>query len=171
VAAETGFSIDGTIYPVPDLGTFNMDEAQVMFDYSGLSMEDFVVPEDETEDEQTARERRLRNPGFLRALMHIAYQRANPTVRPNRVKSLIGNATVIDALGSLVVDDEPEDVDVPLLDVTPQPSESSKNAWDDSNANSGGGSNGDSDEPDVPREPTGTTKSPTSPTSDPTTWE
>ena len=44
MAAETesGFVIDGVVYEVPGLDTLTMDEAQVLYDYSGLGLEDFA---------------------------------------------------------------------------------------------------------------------------------
>lgn len=129
MAAEntTGFMIDGNLYEVPDMGSFNMDEAQTLYDYSGLSLEDFVQPDDETEDETKERERKLRNPGFLRALMHIAYQRGNPTERPTKVKALIGAANIVTALGSLSGDEpDPEDDGLPPVS-TIEPEQSSRN--------------------------------------------
>ncbi len=125
MAAETGFMIDGTMYEVPDMGTFTMDEAQTLYDYSGLGLEDFASPEDETDDDMKERERKLRNPGFLRALMHIAYQRGNPQERSARVKALIGAANIISALENLA-GDEPEAEDDGLPPVsTIEPEQSS----------------------------------------------
>ena len=72
---ESGFVIDGVVYEVPGLDTLTMDEAQVLYDYSGLGLEDFAQSADETEEETKARERLFRNPGLMRALMHIAYKR------------------------------------------------------------------------------------------------
>lgn len=106
---DTGFMISGRLYPVPDMGTFTMDEAQILYDYSGLGLEDFAAPEDEDPEETRERRRRLRNPGFLRALMHIAYQRGNPDIRPARIKALIGNANVIAAFEHLGEGEEEEE--------------------------------------------------------------
>ncbi len=114
--------IDGNMYEVPDMGTFTMDEAQTLYDYSGLGLEDFASPEDESDDDLRERERKLRNPGFLRALMHIAYQRGNPAERPTRVKALIGGANIIAALENLA-GEEPEAEDdglPPVLTIEPE---------------------------------------------------
>lgn len=111
MAAETGFIIDGTRYEVPTLDTFTMDEAQVLYDYSGLGIEDFVPiaeppapPDNADQDAKAAYDellaardgelealnRKLRNPGFLRALVHVAYQRGNPKFTPQRVREAVG---------------------------------------------------------------------------------
>lgn len=119
---ESGFAIGGRTYPVPDMGTFTMDEAQTLWDYSGLGLEDFSVPEDEGEEEREVRLRRYRNPGFLRALMHIAYQRGNPEVRPSRVKALISNANVIAAFEGLLGPEEEDDPNPPAMTSAPEQS-------------------------------------------------
>jgi hypothetical protein len=97
---ETGFECEGRIYPVPTLDTFNMDEAQVLYDYSGLSIEDFAI--DESDPEQVAElERKAKNPGFKRALMHIAYQRGNPSWPAGKVRDLAGSANLLSTTAAL----------------------------------------------------------------------
>jgi hypothetical protein len=157
VAAETdsGFNIEGRHYPVPDMGTFTMDEAQTLWDYSGLGLEDFSVPEDESEEEHEVRMRRYRNPGFLRALMHIAYQRGNPEVRATRVRALISNANVIAAFEGLLGVEE-DDADPPAM--TSAPGQSLPSGSDDLNGNSGPALVPVSDAPDETPENIGTTK-------------
>lgn len=91
MAAENGFTIDGKIYEVPSLDTFTIDEAQLLYDYSGLSIEDFVDM-DEDADELDPR---LKNPGFLRTLLHVAYQRAHPHLATKKVAKVIGEANVL----------------------------------------------------------------------------
>ncbi len=122
MAAETGFQIEGDIYEVPSLDTFSMDESQVLYDYSGLLIENFVVPIDETDEELEAREKLYDNPGFMRALMHIAYQRAHPELKASKIKALIGAAKVLEALSTL--SSEPvEDESLPPAQTTgPEPS-------------------------------------------------
>jgi hypothetical protein len=167
---ETGFMIDGRLYPVPDLGTFTMDEAQILYELAGLSLEDFAASEDEDDEASAERRRRLRNPGFMRALMHIAYQRGNPDMKPARVAALIGNANVVQAFEHLVPDeDEGDDASPP--DVTSEPAPSSRTSSDDSSASSGGASSNGLGTPDESPVPTGITRSPTSPTLDPTTLD
>jgi hypothetical protein len=114
VAAETesGFVIDGVVYEVPGLDTLTMDEAQVLYDYSGLGLEDFAQSDNETEEETKARERLFRNPGLMRALMHIAYQRKHSKLPASQIRRLVGAANVLDALQGLVAD-APED-EIPL---------------------------------------------------------
>lgn len=162
MAAETttGFEIDGKHYPVPPIDTFNMDEAQVLYDYSNLVLEDFVKPQDETPEETREREQLFRNPGLIRALMHVAYQRGNPKIPAGRVKALIGSVTIISAYESLAAS-APEDGEAdPPASTTelakPSPSDSVT-----SSGSSGDASTTDSDEPAALPEATGTTKSDT----------
>ena len=161
MAAETesGFLIDGVVYEVPGLDTLTMDEAQVLYDYSGLGLEDFAQSPDETEEEAKARERLFRNPGLMRSLMHIAYQRKHKKLPASQIRSLVGAANVLDALQGLTTS-EPEGEDVPLAS-TSEPSESSsngslenENSTPPSNENGGTVSTIGSDEPALIRVPT-----------------
>lgn len=169
MAAETGFEIDGSRYEVPTLDSLNMDEAQVLYDYSGLAVEDFVPPRPDMDDDDKLRHQesiaqRMKNPGLLKALLHIAYQRGNTHVRPSRVGELVGQVNVFDAVLSLV-SNEPEEDDVPLAS-TPRPEESSLSGSGGSSMSSGEGSGSDSDAPDAAPATTGHMRSDTSLMSD-----
>lgn len=153
---ESGFMIDGRLYPVPDMGTFTMDEAQILYDYSNLGLEDFAAPEDETEEETERRERRLHNPGFLRALMHIAYARGNPEARPAKIKALIGNANVISAFEHLGAGEEEDDAVPPAM--TSALGESLPSGSDGLSGSFGTDSENDSAAPDVTPARIGTIK-------------
>ena len=161
MAAETGFLIDDVMYETPSLDTFTMDEAQVLYDYSGLTIEDFVEDED-GEDGDVERLRKLKNPGFMRALMHIAYQREHPKTNTSRVKALIGSANLIGALEHLVADED-DAVVPPALTTEPEPSSPSGSVV--SNGTGGDDSKKSSDEPADPPPATTTTGSDTSSTS------
>lgn len=160
--------IDGKLLEPPAIDTFNMDEAQVLYDYSGLTLEDFARPEDTSEEEFSELIKpKIKNPGFLRALMHVAYQRANPRQNPSRVKALIGEANMIGALQHLgESDDEQEDGDDLPPASTTELEQSSLTSSVVSNATSGDDSTTSSDEPDGPAANTGTPGSDTSSTSD-----
>lgn len=167
MAAETGFLIDEKLYDVPGLETFTMDEAQLLYDYSGLGLEDFMAPdEDETDDERRRREKALRNPGLLRALMHVAFQRGNPTMKPVRVRELIGKVNLVAAMEALGAGEEDDDASPPAS--TSEPEQSSPSEWPASSESSGGGSTNGSDPPDAQPTPTGTSRSDTPSTLAPT---
>lgn len=157
MAAETGFMIDGALYEVPSLDTFTMDEAQVLYDYSGLTIEDFAALEDEDENEQVDR---LKNPGFMRALMHIAYQRGNEKLAPAKVKALIGAANLLSSYEHLAVGED----DALPPESTTEPEQQSLRSSVEQNEPSGDGSTKSSDGQVVPLEPITTLGSGTSST-------
>ena len=149
MAAEntTGFKIDDLIYPMPALDTLNVDEAQVLYDYSKLTIEDFVKPEELDDDEfEELLKPKLRNPGFMRALMHIAYQRGNPRYPAGKVRDAVGSANLISAVESLADTAEREDDAVPPASTTEPEQPLGRNSVY-SNASSGAGSTTSSDEP------------------------
>lgn len=153
MAAETGFMIDGSLYEMPSLDTFTMEEAQILYDYSGLGLEDFALEDDD--DEFAVK---LKNPGFLRALMHIAYRRGNPKQPDGKVRKLIGAVNLIEAHAHLAGGED--DADPPVL--TPEPDGQSLRSSGEQNATSGAASPTASDGQDSPPVLTGTTRSGTS---------
>lgn len=138
MAAETGFMIDGREYEIPTIDTFTLDEAQILYDYAGLTLEDFMT--DETAD-VVGVDAKLKNPGFIRALLHVAYQRGNPHANPARVRALAGAANLVMTLARF--DDSEEGEDRPPAPTT-EPNESSPKSSVDSNQNSGSPSADDS---------------------------
>lgn len=168
MAAETGFMIDGELHECPAIDTFNMDEAQVLYDYSGLTLEDFARTADVSEEEFSELIKdKIKNPGFVRALMHIAYQRANPRQNASRVKALIGQANMIGALERLGETDEAEATDDRPPVSTTELEPSSLRSSVVSNGTSGDDSTRSSDEPDDPDATITTRESATSSTSRP----
>lgn len=169
---ESGFLINDIRHEIPTLDTFTMDEAQVLYDYSGLAIEDFMslapLPKDADEETQEAwaEERaeldgKLRNPGFLRALMHVAYQRANPNLSAAKVKTQIGTADLMTNFAEFLesgVDED--DADPPESTTKPEPS--SPKSLVESNDPSGKSSEPSSEEQGGQAEPTTTGDSDTS---------
>lgn len=178
---EAGFLIDGREYPVPGIDTFSMDEDVILWDHTGLTREDFlpIDPEtDEAEELEFARQQRLKHPGLMRTLLHVAYQRGNPTVKPVVVAKLIGKVKFVEAIGP-ILNAQPED-DAGPPDPSALTSEPSASSPNDSNENdsstkpstepSGNGSTTASDEPDKTPVSTGPTRLGTSsPATDDTT--
>lgn len=173
MAAETGFTIDGTHCEMPSLNSFTMDESQVLYDYSGLIVEDFAPAEDsvpnadgeyELDDEQA---RKMKNPGFMRALLHIAYQRKHPKMNPAKVKGLVGAVNMLDLLEQIAAGQEGKDDAVPLAS-TNTPDVSSLNSTDGSSVSSGNGSVESSESQDAPLAPITTIGSAMSSTPSPT---
>lgn len=137
MAAETGFLIDGTVYEVPTLDSLTMSERRVMFELAGVTQEDFVQAEDETDEEREERIAKLtRHPGFMEALMHVAYQRGNPTLKAAKVRLVVEATNYLEAVEAMVADDEEPEADAVPLALTTPPDESSQSDSSDSNSSS-----------------------------------
>lgn len=158
----SGFEIDGTTYDVPVFDSFTMDEAQVLFDYSGLAIEDFASADpDASEEERQAHEaailQRAKNPAFKRALLHIALQRGNPELSPSKVKEMVGQANLVAVALGLAGEDD--DQSPPDQEPTSTLDESSPRSSDGSSTSSGrSDSEATSDEPAVGLASTGATR-------------
>lgn len=153
------FILDGREYDVPGLDTLTMDERRTMYDYCGLTQEDFVPLEGETDEETQERTQPLtRHPGFLQSLMHIAYQRGNPKLPDGRVKQIIGNTTFVDAVAKFADEDETQE-DPTAARSTSEPAPSSPRSSEGLSESSGNGSSITSDEPDATQPPTGASES------------
>lgn len=90
---EYVLTIEGEQHPFPSIDTFDNDEWQIVWDESGLGMDDFaMVPVDDPDHDVKAaeRSRKLGHPGLFRALMHIAYRRAHPDAKDVFIRKLIG---------------------------------------------------------------------------------
>lgn len=79
------FEIDGKEYPIPDIETLNMDEAMIMYDYSGMTIDEI----DETIG---------LHPGLIAGFMHVSYSRKNPGASKAAVTRLIRGANMMDAV-------------------------------------------------------------------------
>lgn len=140
-----GFQIDGRTYEVPALGTFTMDEAQILYDYSGLLIEDFAANEEGFSD-------RIRNPGLYKALLHVAYVRGNPKASTREVAAVVGALKYWDVLQNWADAINSREADAVPLDETKPPSEQSQNASDGSSSTSGADSSATSAPPASTRE-------------------
>jgi hypothetical protein len=163
-----GFEIDGARCPVPTLDSFTIDEAQVLYDYANLVLEDFAPAHPDASDEEREKHdqgllAKVRNPGFKRALMHVALQRANPDMPAKTVEQHVGRANALDAAVSMIGGD----VEDPTLGSQKQPSPGSDSRTLSPPSGSGSRSANGSGEPDGRPAPTGTielvTSSPGSP--------
>jgi len=162
---ESGFVIDGKTYLIPTLDTFNMDEGQVLYDYSGSVVEDFAPADPRSsKDEQDEHERQIlklaKSPGFKKALLHVAFARGNPQESQSKVREIVGQVNILEATLALYGGDDespPEVTPSPIELVKPSASETPSNG-----SASGGLSPSDSDPPDEIHVPTGITRSDTS---------
>lgn len=100
-ATETGFLIDGAFYEVPALASLDMDENQIMFELSGSPTEDWILlfaaaQADDFDDEQRAElGRKLKHPGFLRAMVHIAYRREHRDIGRDEISIVVGRTNQV----------------------------------------------------------------------------
>lgn len=159
MADEAGFVINGKPYEIPSLDTFDMDEAMVLYELSGLTLEDFALADDEDEEASAALAAKLKNPGFLRALMQIAYTRGNPGMTAAKAKAAIGKSNLLQALQDFAGDDASPPDERPKSELE---TSSSSESSDSSPSSSGADSRNGSDAPDESLERTGTTESDTS---------
>ena len=175
VDAENGFLIDGKVYPVPTLDSLTLDESELLYDRCGVVLEDFGWMDDESDDEREEWVGKLtRNPGFMGALVQIAYQRGNPNMRAKQVEVVVRNANRVDVFSTL--GGPVEEPDTPPLASTSEPgapslsgSLVSDNSTGNSSESSGSGSPNGSDGQDGEVVPIGTTRLDTSSTSAPQT--
>jgi hypothetical protein len=154
VAAETiRFKIEDQEYDVPEVDDLDMDEWQVIYDYSGLILDDFAPIEDDDDAEQ-ARTRRLAQPAFTTAMLHIGYQRAHPKMKAVDIKALVSGAKMLHILEQFG-ESTSEDDAVPPASTT-EPTKSSPASSVASNANTSLRSVTSSEEQAAPPAPTGT---------------
>lgn len=126
------FELEGNSYEFPDVLDLDIDEWVVVYEYSGLVLDDFAPKEDA--EEEAERVQRLRHPGFMKAMAHIAYQRANPKKTKSTVKTLMGGVKLVPLLESVEGGpEEPGDDGDPPTPTSELPT-SSERSSDDSNA-------------------------------------
>jgi hypothetical protein len=142
------FKIGEDEYEIPGLDDLDMDEWQILYDYTGLILDDFAPQEDE--DEERDRQRRTSQPGFTRAMLHIGYRRAHPDLKPDAIRQVTGAAkllSVLEAMGESAGNGE-EAEESPLASTT-ELAPSSPRSSVDSNETESESSQKSSAEPDV----------------------
>ena len=164
---EAGFKIDGTLYEIPALDSFDMDEAQILWDSTGMALEDFVPPggedvePEEIEEYQEKLSHQVKNPAFLRVLMHVAYRRGNPKLPEGRIKDVVRSVNHLDAMVDFLRSSQAKGDRRPPESTTEQPQSSGRSS-DDSSASSGSDSTVSSVAPESTPDPTGISESDTS---------
>lgn len=128
--AEAAFKIDGVDYELPEFDTLNMDEAQILYECSGLAIEDFAIDESDSRQVEEL-EQKQKNPGLIKAMMVMALCRKGFTKK--RAMDMIGSSNLFELLGSIESEEdptEPQKSDLP----TPATSTSSDEKPDSSGA-------------------------------------
>lgn len=154
--ADSGFLIDGQTYEVPDLETFNMDEAMILYDNSKLGLEDFALDEDDPKSAEQLK-KNLLHPGYVRTLMTVAYLRGNQGLGREKAEAVIGGSSWFDAYQSYAEKIKAADAGPP--EMTPEPEGDADGTTSTSSGHSGDGSTSGSAEPGEIPVPTGTTES------------
>lgn len=171
------FLFNGERHPMPDLSTFTFDESVVMYEYCNLTVEDFaptVEGDTDPEAEQAERARKARHPGFLKTLIHVAYQRAHPKLSKDKVAAIVGSANLLEVLEALADMESEGDADDPpaaeSMSVHSEPSTKSSPerplSSEERPASSGSGSESGTDAPAEGLPATGRSSSDTSRTFD-----
>lgn len=152
MAAETiRFKLDENQYELPEIDDLTMDEWQILYDTAGLILEDFAPVQDEKSEVE--RQRRVGQPNFTRAMLQIAYQRANPYATTDDARQIAGEAKlirVLESMGENVTEDETNPPES-----TTKPGESSLSGSVTSKENESDDSPRNSTEPVDRPEPTG----------------
>jgi hypothetical protein len=157
--AVRAFTIDGAEYPIPQVATFDMDEAEILWDYTQFTLPDFGAGENGQYDEARVVEilGMMRNPRFLRTLLHVAYRRGNPDASKATIEKAVGRVSNVEALSAWVELLE-GDAGPPAQESTSEPTRSSPSSTVDSNGRSGHDSPTTTDEPDSHPESIGATR-------------
>lgn len=133
-------------YEIPALDDMDMDEWQIIYDYSGLVLEDFAPAADRADEQvdgdedgplEKERQRRIGTPAFTTALLHIGYRRSHPDAKPDAIKRLVGSTKRLRVLEAMA-DAAPAEGDAlppaltPVLE-PPSPPESEGSSGHESN--------------------------------------
>lgn len=156
-STPSGIEIDGELYELPIFDSFDLDEAEILYEIAGVIQEQFAPLHPEATDEEKAVHanvglRLIGHPRFKRALVHIAYRRKHPDVDFDEIEFKIGKVNSLDVtMEFLRGDDGPPALSSPRLqDDKRSTSETS------SSGDSGTPSGSDSDARVVHLSPTGT---------------
>jgi hypothetical protein len=161
---KSGFVIGHKTYPIPTLDTFDMDEAQVLYDYAGLALEDFGPAHPDSSDKEKDEHeadivQKAKNPAFKKALVHVAYARGNPQLSRDAIEEVVRKVNILDAtLVLLGGEDRPPE----MTDSQNEPESDSDTKTTSRSSASGSPSENGSDEPDEILRPTGIGASATS---------
>lgn len=125
MAAETKDELRRPEALIP-MSDYTMAEAQIMYDYCGIVIEDFAPLMDEDNEDAAlaeALEERLKNPGFTTALLHISYQRVNPRVSEAKIRRYFETMDRTEAMERFLELTSLEEDDVDPPESTTEPDE------------------------------------------------
>jgi len=130
------FLIAGAEYPVPTVDSFTMSEWEILYDLAGMVADDFIATSD---DEARDLIVKRRHPGYVRAMLHIAYQRGNRDKSRREVASVIDDVRLWEAMSPMwdAANEEAEGDDALPPDLTNAPEGSSLRSNSGSSSTSG----------------------------------
>ena len=88
-------TVEGTPNVLPSLDTFNLDEAIVLYNYSGLTFDQVWELEG-------------LHPGVIKSLMHIAIQRSDPALRGRDISETLGRVNMMEVMNELAQIEMPD---------------------------------------------------------------
>jgi len=149
-------TVEGTPYVLPALDTFDLDEAIILYNYSGLTFDQVWELEG-------------LNPGVIKSLLHIAIQRSDRALRGRDIEEMVGRVNMMEVMVELsrAADEMPD----PTKGAQP-PLESDSPTSSDESTPSSGDAGDSSSEPSPEKsspDSTGALTSDSTATSDPRT--
>jgi hypothetical protein len=93
------FKVNGKEIDLPDMGTFSIDEAIVLYEYSGMTL-------DQAEEIEGL------HPGIIGGLVHIAIARAEPERKAKEIEKAVRALNLLDLLTSIPDEEEGEKEDL-----------------------------------------------------------
>ncbi len=154
MSAETtdrgrSFTAGGETYEYPDPFDLSLDEWVIIYDETGLILEDFA-PFDDKQREAT-RQQQLRNPALIKALAICGLMRAKKELDVAAARELTGEMKMLDVLASLAggeaVAEEVDPQTGGLPSNESEPEDKSQRKSDDTNGSTSADSPSSSDEP------------------------
>ncbi len=121
------FKIEGVEYELPGVDDLDLDEWELMYERTGILFEDFAPLENKKDE--TARSRRLSQPGFLRTMLEISMRRTYPDRDHDAIADVVRKAKMLPVLESI---SEGKDADALPPESTLEPVPSSPRNSDDS---------------------------------------
>ena len=103
------FVIDGKEYPIAGIETFNLDEAMVMYQYTGMTLDQVIDVEG-------------MHPGMVAALLHVGMAREDPTAKAKDIEKAVRSSNLFDLINALAGEvEEGEVADPPSLPLSEPP--------------------------------------------------
>lgn len=152
-----GIEIGGERYELPTFDSFDLDEAEILYEIAGVIQEQFAPlhPEtpDEEKDQKLQRElRMIADPKFKRALVHIAYRRRHPDADFSNINLIVGKVNALDVTMEFLRGDESP----PAQSSPKQQDDKSNTSMTSKSGDAGSSSGSTSDAQVVQLSPTGT---------------